>query len=63
VAGYSAATLVELRVLDGPNLYFTRPAIKLTLGITGWLTLSEPWAAEQAARFELLSRVRSPGTD
>src|SRR5438132_1668766 len=23
--------MVELRVLDGPNLYFTRPAIKLTL--------------------------------
>lgn len=23
--------LVELRILDGPNLYFTRPAVKLTL--------------------------------
>jgi cyanophycin synthetase len=34
-------TVVELRVLDGPNLYFTRPAIKLTLGVGSWLTLPE----------------------
>ena len=29
--------LVELRVLDGPNLYFTRPAVKLTVALPGWL--------------------------
>jgi cyanophycin synthetase len=29
--------LVELRTLEGPNLYFPRPAIKLTLAIPGWL--------------------------
>jgi cyanophycin synthetase len=28
--------IVELRVLDGPNLYFPRPAIKLTLAVPGW---------------------------
>ena len=28
---------VELRVLEGPNLYFPRPAIKLTLEVDGWL--------------------------
>ena len=28
-------SLVELRVLEGPNLYFPRAAIKLTLDITG----------------------------
>ena len=28
---------VELRVLDGPNLYYPRPAIKLTLEIPGWM--------------------------
>ncbi len=28
---------VELRVLDGPNLYFPRPAVKLTLDVAGWL--------------------------
>src|SRR4029077_4474337 len=33
--------LIELRVLEGPNLYFTRPAIKLTLAVPGWLTASD----------------------
>jgi cyanophycin synthetase len=28
---------VEMRVLEGPNLYFPRPAIKLTLDVAGWL--------------------------
>ena len=32
-----AVRMVELRVLEGPNLYFTRPAIKLTLAVPGWL--------------------------
>jgi cyanophycin synthetase len=32
---------IELRVLDGPNLYFPRPAIKLTLDVTGWLRVGE----------------------
>ena len=35
------ASLVELRVLDGPNLYFTRPAVKLTLAVPGWLAATE----------------------
>lgn len=34
-------TLIELRVLEGPNLYFTRPAVKLTLAVPGWLELTE----------------------
>jgi cyanophycin synthetase len=44
---------IELRVLDGPNLYFTRPAIKLTLAVPGWLGLSEGRAAALAARMGL----------
>jgi cyanophycin synthetase len=36
VAASPAAELVELRVLDGPNLYFPRPSIKLTLAVPGW---------------------------
>ena len=36
-----AVELVELRVLDGPNLYFPRPAIKLTLAVPGWLRAGE----------------------
>jgi cyanophycin synthetase len=31
------ATVVELRVLEGPNLYFSRPAVKLTLDAPGWM--------------------------
>jgi cyanophycin synthetase len=37
-----SSSLVELRVLEGPNLYFPRAAIKLTLDVT---TLSEADAA------------------
>ncbi len=34
------SALVELRVLDGPNLYFPRPAIKLTLDLGPYAGLS-----------------------
>src|SRR5258706_15134462 len=45
--------LVELRVLDGPNLYFTRPAIKLTLDVTPWLDAPEERVERLAARARL----------
>ncbi len=48
--GSGSVQLVELRVLDGPNLYFTRPSIKLTMAVSGWLTLSEHRAAALASR-------------
>jgi cyanophycin synthetase len=35
------ARTVELRVLEGPNLYFPRPAVKLTLDVPGWLAADE----------------------
>ena len=51
--------MVELRVLDGPNLYFPRPAVKLTMAVPGWLALSEelpvplqPGAAAAAEGFQ-----------
>lgn len=61
-------TLVELRVLDGPNLYFTRPAIKLTIAAEPWLAMSaeRAWAMAAFMRFPgagesaVRSRVR-PG--
>ena len=31
MTGSGAATLTELRILDGPNLFFARPAVQLTL--------------------------------
>lgn len=37
---------IELRVLTGPNLYLTRPAIKLVLDVTGLLNLHPVLAAE-----------------
>jgi cyanophycin synthetase len=49
--------LTELRVLDGPNLYFTRPAIKMSLAVPGWLELDPTRAASLAAGIGL------PGTD
>jgi cyanophycin synthetase len=64
--------LAELRVLDGPNLYFTRPAVKLTIAVPGLLEASEEDMARIAARAGLpgaepgpASRVRpgSPWTE
>jgi cyanophycin synthetase len=48
--------LVELRVLDGPNIYFPRPAVKLTVAVPGWLSAGERRAAE------LGRRLKIPGT-
>jgi cyanophycin synthetase len=45
--------LVELRVLDGPNLYFPRPAIKLTLAVPGWMRAGEATVARAAERIGL----------
>ena len=53
--------LVELRVLEGPNLYFTRPAIKLTLQIDGWLRATRERVAELAATAGLPGSGRTAG--
>jgi cyanophycin synthetase len=53
-------TVVELRVLDGPNLYFTRPAIKLTLRVAPWLALPEE-RAEQLSKRAGFRPIASPG--
>jgi cyanophycin synthetase len=74
MGGEEAVRLVELRVLDGPNLYFTRPAVKLTLSVPGWLQASDDQVGSVAARVGLAGadggdgsgpRVRpgSPGTE
>ncbi|WP_265446611.1 tetratricopeptide repeat protein [Flexivirga meconopsidis] len=34
----SAASVTEVRVLEGPNLYFTRPAAKITVEVPGYLS-------------------------
>ncbi len=55
----SSASLVELRVLEGPNLYFPRAAIKLTLDISALAAASEENAARFARRIGL--RNARPG--
>jgi len=43
-------SLVELRVLEGPNLYFPRAAVKLTLDITGLASAPTPVVQRLARR-------------
>lgn len=49
-------SLVELRVLEGPNLYFPRAAIKLTVDVSGWLS-DPPDAFAQPALMRRLARL------
>ncbi|HXM52236.1 MAG TPA: Mur ligase family protein [Candidatus Binatus sp.] len=58
-------TVVELRVLDGPNLYFTRPAIKLTLDVAPWLALPDEGAQRLTRRagFTPVATVGAPNSD
>jgi cyanophycin synthetase len=58
-------TVVELRVLDGPNLYFTRPAIKLTLSVAPWLALPEDRAQRltERAGFSPVALAGAPNSD
>ncbi|MEA2520400.1 MAG: cyanophycin synthetase [Actinomycetota bacterium] len=59
-----AVTVVELRVLDGPNLYFPRPAVKLTLAVPGWTRAADTTVLRAAAGlgFSPVTPGR-PGTD
>ena len=54
-----AGSLVELRVLDGANLYFPRPAVKLTLDLSALLALGEDKA--RAVAEELGMPAARPG--
>ncbi|HVF08528.1 MAG TPA: Mur ligase family protein, partial [Actinomycetota bacterium] len=53
--------IIELRVLDGPNLYFPRPAVKLSLAVPGWLRATEPRLARMATDMQLSGRAQ-PGS-
>jgi cyanophycin synthetase len=55
------ASLIELRVLDGPNLYFTRPAIKLTLSAKDWLEAEDDAVLDAAVRLNLRGAARAAG--
>jgi cyanophycin synthetase len=57
------SALVELRVLEGPNLYFPRAAIKLTLDLTRLVEVDEEAALAFARRIGLgNARPGSPGS-
>ena len=45
----------EVRVLDGPNLYFSRPAIKVILHLPGYLELKRTEAETLARRLGMRS--------
>jgi cyanophycin synthetase len=59
----AVAALTELRVLDGPNLYFPRAAVKLTLDVSG---LSEATADDAVRRAQTVglrvTRAGAPGS-
>ncbi len=55
VPGEPAVRVDEVRVLDGPNLYFARPTIKVSLHLSGYLDLSRPRAEALAARLAMRS--------
>jgi len=53
----------EVRILEGPNLYVTRPAVKVRLALPGMLGLDQREALELARRLGLRSaRPGRPGT-
>ncbi|WP_107774348.1 Mur ligase family protein [Nocardioides sediminis] len=56
-------SLVELRVLEGPNLYFPRAAVKLTLDVTTIVEAPEETALRLARRIGLrTTRPGAPGS-
>ena len=57
--------LVELRILEGPNVYFPRPAVKLTLETPGWLraTTARSERLASSMRMPETTRAGDPRTD
>ncbi len=57
------SALVELRILEGPNLYFPRAAVKLTLEVSGLVDVPAEHALRLAGRIGLTrSRPGTPGS-
>jgi len=54
---------IELRVLEGPNLYFPRPAIKLTLDATRWLAVTEERFARIASAVDANGKAGRPASE
>jgi cyanophycin synthetase len=63
-----AASIAELRVLDGPNMFFPRPAVQLTLDVSWYLEATEERMLSVADRLGVpggpaRSRPGPPGSD
>ena len=59
-----AVTVTEVRVLEGPNLYFARPAIKVSLECPGYLAAQEQELRELGRRLGLRGvRPGAPDSD
>ena len=50
-------------MLDGPNLYFPRPAVKLTIAVGGWLDVPEERMGTALERVGATGRPGRPGSD
>jgi cyanophycin synthetase len=60
----SAVAVSEVRVLEGPNLYFARPAIKVSLMLPGYLEADTSTLLKLARHIGIRSaRPGSPGTE
>ncbi|MFC7492401.1 MULTISPECIES: tetratricopeptide repeat protein [unclassified Knoellia] len=59
-----AVTATEVRVLEGPNLYFPRPAVKVTLDLTAYLEADKD-TVRSVARTAGLGAIQAgaPGTE
>ncbi|MGA8978734.1 MAG: Mur ligase, partial [Pedococcus sp.] len=59
-----AVSATEVRVLEGPNLYFAKPAIKVSLELPGYLSAAEADLVTIARSVGLRSsRPGAPGTE
>ena len=59
----ASATAVELRTLDGPNVYFPRPAVKLTVAAPGWLRAGEDRVQRAMEAFGVPGIAGGAGTE
>jgi cyanophycin synthetase len=50
---------IEIRILDGPNIYFPRPAIKLSLAVPGWQRGTAERLDRLAAALDLPPSIRA----
>jgi cyanophycin synthetase len=55
-----AVTATEVRVLEGPNLYFPKPAVKVTLDLSAYLEADRETVARVARTAGLRSIQAGP---